>query len=217
MMRLARALLPLVLLASCATASDPIVEQASYATAPKPAYPLLAKRQGIEGSVKLKVQILADGFAGKVEVAKSSGSALLDASAIESVKRTKFHPARTASGRSVDSWMEMPIRFVIDGSRPNEAGNPPGSLSAPSAAYSKMLSDAVRRHIVLAAPVAPNSVAEIEILTEPDGRIRAFKLMRAEGSAEWSAAVLKALAKVDRLPLEADGRIRPRIVLMTHP
>jgi len=119
-MQIARMLVPLLFLAGCATAPDPIVREATYARSPAPAYPALARRQGVEGVVEVSVHVLASGLPGGVEILKSSGNALLDASAVESVKRAEFVPARTASGRSVESWIRAPIRFVLRGSRSTE-------------------------------------------------------------------------------------------------
>ena len=52
---------------------------------PRPAYPLLAIRQGAQGQVLLLVEVLTDGRAGRIELEKSSGHAALDAAAINAV------------------------------------------------------------------------------------------------------------------------------------
>ena len=44
---------------------------------------------------------------------KSSGYSLLDASAIEAVKKWKFHPAMVA-GVKISSAVNVPVRFRLD-------------------------------------------------------------------------------------------------------
>jgi protein TonB len=107
--------LPLVLglTVGCARASDEIAQPAAYVKAPAPDYPSFARRHDIEGTVVLDVRVMADGSPGEVKVSKSSGNALLDAAAIESAKKAEFRPARTKSGDDVESWVRLPIKFVL--------------------------------------------------------------------------------------------------------
>lgn len=59
-----------------------------------PQYPRRALRRHEEGTVKLKILVKADGSAGKVTVAKSSGYGALDDAAVAAVKKWQFKPAR---------------------------------------------------------------------------------------------------------------------------
>jgi protein TonB len=68
--------------------------KAAYLNNPRPAYPLLAIRQGAQGQVLLLVEVLTDGRAGRIELEKSSGHAALDAAAINAVRAWRFTPAR---------------------------------------------------------------------------------------------------------------------------
>ena len=78
----------------------------------EPAYPEIARRRGYEGSVLLAAEILPTGRVGNIKIKKSSGYAILDQSAVESVKPWKFEPARK-SGKPFTIWVELPIRFVL--------------------------------------------------------------------------------------------------------
>lgn len=78
-----------------------------------PTYPLQARRHEIEGTVVLRVHVGADGNAQEIRVQSSSGSSLLDAAAVDAVKRSAFRPAHAASGSAVDSWVAIPYRFVL--------------------------------------------------------------------------------------------------------
>ena len=83
-----------------------------YAQNPKPSYPEEARKKGLEGEVLLRVEVLADGRAGRLELKKSSGHEILDRSAMTTVKEWKFTPANSGNG-SVSSWVNIPIRFRL--------------------------------------------------------------------------------------------------------
>lgn len=106
-------LVPMVLTA-CAWGTGEIVRPASQADSPKLAYPAQARRLEEQGVVKLRVQVLASGDAGEVRLRQSSGSATLDAAAVEGVKKFKFNPARAKWGRAVDSWVDLPIKYALE-------------------------------------------------------------------------------------------------------
>jgi periplasmic protein TonB len=84
-----------------------------YNVNPKPPYPLIARRIGAQGEVLLRVLVRQDGSVASVELAQSSGFSLLDESATRTVRDTwRFIPARL-DGAPVDSWVEVPIKFVL--------------------------------------------------------------------------------------------------------
>lgn len=83
-----------------------------YAYNPKPPYPVSARKRGHEGTVVLRVEVLETGSVGRVFVARSSGHAELDASALRTVKRWRFSPARRGS-EVVRSWVTVPVEFRL--------------------------------------------------------------------------------------------------------
>lgn len=83
-----------------------------YLNNPKPPYPRMAMLQGVEGTVRLQVLVQADGSASQVLLAQSSGSELLDKSALETVLRWKFTPARS-QGKETAQWVSLPITFSL--------------------------------------------------------------------------------------------------------
>lgn len=85
---------------------------ADYLHNPRPDYPAQAKRMGWEGRVVLRVEVLANGNAGAVSVAKSSGHELLDEAALEAVRRWQFVPAKR-DGTAVKSSVNVPITFNL--------------------------------------------------------------------------------------------------------
>ena len=76
-----------------------------------PVYPAEARRRGVEGTVLLRLKILLDGRVGKVEVARSSGSALLDRAASRSASSWRF--AFDGDPPPLGAWAKIPVRFKI--------------------------------------------------------------------------------------------------------
>jgi protein TonB len=85
---------------------------AAYLSNPKPVYPALAKRMGLEGKVRLKVLVSREGSALKIEIAQSSGHEILDKAAAEAVKNWRFTPARQGDS-PVDEWVLVPVAFRL--------------------------------------------------------------------------------------------------------
>jgi TonB family protein len=85
-----------------------------YGTNPKPPYPELARRRGYEGTVRLVVEVLASGCVGEISIKRSSGYEVLDQSALMTVKKWRFTPARFA-GIPVRTTVIVPITFYLKG------------------------------------------------------------------------------------------------------
>jgi periplasmic protein TonB len=95
---------------------EPLVESRYDVAAlnnPKPPYPLVARRQGAEGRVVLRAQVLEDGRCAEVRIVLSSGHTLLDESALSTVRRWRFVPA-TRAGTPVAASVDVPISFRLD-------------------------------------------------------------------------------------------------------
>lgn len=95
---------------------EPLVESRYDVAAlnnPKPPYPLAARRQGAEGRVVLRARVLEDGRCAEVRIVRSSGYALLDESALATVRRWRFVPA-TRAGTPVAASVDVPISFRLD-------------------------------------------------------------------------------------------------------
>lgn len=84
-----------------------------YDRNPKPPYPRTARRRGYEGIVVLKVEILSDGRVGEVRTKRSSGHPVLDRSALKTVKKWKFIPAKRGE-KPIRVWAEIPIKFQLE-------------------------------------------------------------------------------------------------------
>ena len=84
----------------------------AYLNNPKPPYPRLARRNGEEGTVLLRVLVTREGRAARLELDKTSGFPLLDSAALEAVKEWRFVPARKGT-ESVEDWVRVPIVFRL--------------------------------------------------------------------------------------------------------
>ena len=94
--------------------ATPASFNAAYLRNAPPRYPLIARRNGVEGTVRLKVLVTRDGRAAQLELDKSSGSSALDNAALEAVKNWQFVPARRGQ-EPVESWVLVPVVFKLEG------------------------------------------------------------------------------------------------------
>jgi protein TonB len=88
------------------------VSSPGYVKNPKPVYPPEAREKGYQGEVLLKVEVLSNGRVGDVGVEKSSGCAILDKSALSTVKKWRFIPARKEMV-AIPCWVNIPIKFQL--------------------------------------------------------------------------------------------------------
>ena len=87
---------------------------AAYLRNPAPRYPVAARRAGEQGTVTLRVLVTRDGQPARVDIEKPSGSAHLDAAALEAVRAWRFVPARQGT-EAIESWVLVPIVFRLEG------------------------------------------------------------------------------------------------------
>src|SRR5215470_7435622 len=94
------------LLSATAAAARQSGEEPHFVYQPTPAYPEVARHNGWEGTVTLRLELLADGTVGDVQVGRSSGHDVLDTAAQEAAKTWKHMPP-TQEGTPVTRWAEM--------------------------------------------------------------------------------------------------------------
>ncbi|SOE53773.1 TonB family C-terminal domain-containing protein [Burkholderia sp. OK233] len=96
-------------------AHEPLTEPsfgAAYLRNPPPTYPGVAQQRGWQGTVLLKVHVLASGRPDHVGLASSSGHDSLDDAALEAVTNWRFAPARRGD-QAIDGWVQVPIEFKL--------------------------------------------------------------------------------------------------------
>jgi TonB family protein len=78
-----------------------------------PVYPEEAKKNGIEGTIVLKVLVDKDGNVKKAEVTRrTDGSVALEQAAIDAAKQWTFKPA-TIKKQPVQIWVSLPFKFKL--------------------------------------------------------------------------------------------------------
>lgn len=77
----------------------------------------MSRRIGEQGVVMLRVLIGADGRASEVMLLKSSGSARLDQSAMDTIRQWRFVPA-LKGGKPTPAWYEWQWEFRLSGKSP---------------------------------------------------------------------------------------------------
>jgi protein TonB len=87
--------------------------QPEYSKNPPIAYPNRARRKGYEGTVLLEVLVNRNGTVDDLRILASSGYAILDSSAVKSVKTWSFKPAKKGKN-TVDMWVQVPVRFKLE-------------------------------------------------------------------------------------------------------
>lgn len=93
----------------------PIEASLAYLDASPPPYPRDALREGIEGTVQLRVLVDETGHVLEVQIERSSGDHELDIAAREHVlRRWLFQPAQR-NGVPMRAWGRVPVRFRLDG------------------------------------------------------------------------------------------------------
>jgi len=79
---------------------------------PSPIYPQVARQNGWEGLVQLKVLVETDGLPSQILIEKNSGYDILDESAVRAVRQWHFIPAQKGAMK-FSSWVTIPIRFRL--------------------------------------------------------------------------------------------------------
>lgn len=77
-----------------------------------PVYPDFAKRNGVQGTVVLEVEVLKDGSIRNIHVKRSVPGGL-DQAAIDAVRKVRFQPGRS-SGQPVDVLLIIPVEFKLN-------------------------------------------------------------------------------------------------------
>lgn len=164
----------------------------------KPRYPAVARRREAEGSTQLTFVVDPIGVISQIEVLKSSGDTgahkALDKAAVDAISTCRYPPS---SGFG-------PVRAKTQYVWKMES-------------YADVIRSAIRSKIIFDEEFEGNPTTEMELRTAPDGTIISTKLLKASESPQWDAAVQRALLKLDKLPLDIDGKVPPVLVVVLRP
>lgn len=79
---------------------------------PAPDYPMEARSEGWEGTVRVRVLVAEDGSVGDAVVIGSSGHDCMDVAALAGIQRWRFSPAYR-DGEAVTVWVVVPVVFDL--------------------------------------------------------------------------------------------------------
>jgi protein TonB len=80
---------------------------------PEPQYPPIARRRGWEGSLVARIRVGADGLVEAASVEESSGYEVLDAAALEAIRKWRFEPGRReGKARAMEVLHRVRFRLV---------------------------------------------------------------------------------------------------------
>ena len=105
---------PVVAAPPPAPAPEPELVSAVQVETPEPEYPRLSRRLAEQGTVELRMRVLADGSVGEVAIVRSSGFERLDRAALEGVRRWRCRAA-TRDGVPHDSDVVHRFTFHLEG------------------------------------------------------------------------------------------------------
>ena len=84
----------------------------TYLHNPKPAYPPMARKLGLEGTVVMRILVNQAGEPAESRILGSSGIEVLDTAAMDAVKRWRFLPARKGAV-AIAHWVDVPVTFKL--------------------------------------------------------------------------------------------------------
>lgn len=96
-----------------ARAPAPRSREVALIEQPQPEYPPEAARARAQGTVLVEAQVDAMGNVSDVDIARRSGSRVLDRAAMREVRRWKFRPAMEG-GKAVASSIQVPVDYRLE-------------------------------------------------------------------------------------------------------
>lgn len=93
----------------------------------------------------------------------------------------------------------------------------PGADAAPSAAYAGRVRARIMPNVLVPQAVPPTAKVEVEVRLAGDGQVISRRVIKASGSPEWDATVLRAIDRTRVLPRDTDGRVPPVMILSFTP
>jgi protein TonB len=84
----------------------------AYLHNPRPAYPPMARKLGLEGTVTLRIFVNREGVPEESRVLVSAGSEVLDSAALDAVRMWRFVPAREGKA-AIAHWVDVPVTFRL--------------------------------------------------------------------------------------------------------
>ena len=87
----------------------------------------------------------------------------------------------------------------------------------PAPPYAEIIARAIKANITIQHLPVDNAAAEVLVRVSPSGAVMNAKVVRSSGNVEWDEAVVKAVYRTSKLPLDVDGRIPGEMDLVFRP
>lgn len=73
------------------------------------------------------------------------------------------------------------------------------------------------KELLEAPALRSNPSTEVEVRSQPDGKILGFKMLTSSGTKSWDDTVLGAMKQVDVLPADYQGKVPPVLIIGFRP
>lgn len=197
-------------------------------------YPKQSRTKEEEGTVQLSIKINKDSTVGDILIEKSSGYSRLDSAAVELIQNCQI-VAAVRDSIPYDSITKQRITFKLEGGTPKDKDNlaeddrlklerfrrlsnfSSSSKDFESTPYSERIARRIKPNTVYVQAIEGNPQAIVEIKCAEDGKIIGVRLVESSGNKGWDEAVLKAVIRTQSLPLDANGKAPPIILINFRP
>jgi len=89
--------------------------------------------------------------------------------------------------------------------------------AAPSATYAGKLVKAIKANLIFDWRGPGNPPAVVEVRSAPSGTIMGRTLVKSSGNKEWDEAILRAIDRTAKLPIDTDGRVPATLTITFRP
>lgn len=83
----------------------------------------------------------------------------------------------------------------------------PWSFYDSSVPYRQRIADAVKYNLIQPKALSKDAFVLVEVSVDPKGIKQNYRIIDSSGSSEYEAAVELAMIRLDRVPLDAEGKV----------
>jgi TonB family protein len=131
----------------------------------------------------------------------------------ESTSGKTFNSVMAQQQNQIDLERQRTIERMLRQVNSAEKKSSASKSDSPLHSYARKLVSHIRPNIIFTDVVIGNPRAEVELRTGPDGEILSSQLRKPSGSNAWDDAVLKAIQRTGRLPLDENGQVPSHLIL----
>ncbi|WP_417460191.1 TonB family protein [Kordiimonas sp.] len=174
-------------------------------------YPSRALEQGVEGTVKLRVDVTADGRVADYSITEGSGFAVLDRAVGRMAAKLDRLPAPAGS---TDASFVVPLTFKLADAR---------TVKAEAKDPVSVWRDAVRRRVASTVSYPKDLAVEgvegrvkVRLTLNADGSVERQEIAQSSGNQALDAEALLLANRIGKLPSLPEGQEGGAIVLPVH-